>query len=311
MNELRVLPGYSRYRIGVDGSVQNVLEGTWLTGSTNPDGYVNFRLTDDSGNAVTIGRHRLIALLFLDSPDYPNAVVNHRNGVKGDDRIDNLEWTTHQGNIEHAGEMGLTEKCLPVSTRDPITEAITHYPSAISAARTLGLTKDAVLWRIRNGEERIYPEGLQYRLRDDTRPWATAQTSVFGRAQATLVRDIRTGEVRRFARQTDVAEFLGCSLSTVNVVANTIDQQLQSGHYLVKLESDERPWREVTDPLTENKRVRAVVAIEDATGLETIYSSAKECADARGLLATTLNERLKSNGTKPFKDGFRYRYYQP
>lgn len=28
-----------------------------------------------------------------------------------------------------------------------------------------------------------------------------------------------------------------------------------------------------------------------------------------GLKATTLNERLKSNGTKVFSDGFRYRYY--
>ena len=311
MNDFRMLVGYSRYRINVYGAVYNQLDDRWLSGSTNPDGYVNFRLTDDNGNTTTFGRHRLLALLFLAPPDSSDAIVNHRNGIKGDDRIDNLEWTTYQGNIEHAGAMGLTEKCRPVSTRNPITEAVTHYPSAAEAARDLGISKDAMLWRLGNEEERIYPEGLQYRLRDDDRPWATALTSKFGRAQATMVRDIHTGLVRRFDSQSEVAKFLGVSLSTVNVMASTVDQQLLCGHYLLKLESDERPWREAVDPLAETKRTRAVVAIEDQTGVETIFASAKECAEARGLLTTTLNERLKSNGTKLFKDGYRYRYYQP
>lgn len=42
---------------------------------------------------------------------------------------------------------------------------------------------------------------------------------------------------------------------------------------------------------------------------KTVYASAKECADRVGLLPTTLNERLKSNDSKVFKDGLRYRYY--
>lgn len=310
MEELRTLPNYSRYGITSVGQVFNSRQQTWLSGSTNPDGYVNFRLTDDAGYTMTFGRHVLIALLYLDSPSFPNAIVNHCNGIKGDDRADNLEWTTYRGNLEHAGAMGLTEKCRPMSTRDPLTEVITHYPSGTEAARQLGLTKDAVLWRLGSGEDRIYPEGLQYRLRDDSRPWAGGSNNQFGRSQVTLCRDIRTGEVRRFTRQTDLAKFLDCSLATVNVRASTTDQQLLSGTYLIKLESDERPWREVSDPLTESKRTRAVMTIDGKTGQETIFASAKECAEAVGLLPTTLNERLKSNGTKTFKDGLRYRYYQ-
>lgn len=310
MNELRSLVNYSRYGISIDGRVFNRQEQSWLGGGINPDGYVNFRLTDDYGQTTTFGRHRLIALLYLEAPVFPNAIVNHRNGIKGDDRIDNLEWTTYQGNAEHAGAMGMTEKCRPVSVRHAITEVIVHYPSAAEAARTLGLTKDAVLWRLNGGEERVYPEGLQYRLRDDSRDWQDTQRSQYGRSQATMVRDIRTGEVRRFEKQTEVAEFLGISLSTVNVRASTADQQLQCEHYLLKLESDERPWRDIADPFIESKRTRAVVTIEEKTGKETVYASAKDCAAAMGLQPTTLNERLKSNGSKLFKDGYRYRYYQ-
>lgn len=47
--------------------------------------------------------HRLIALAFIPKPDsHGNYVVNHKNGVKSDNRIDNLEWTTSQENNVHA-----------------------------------------------------------------------------------------------------------------------------------------------------------------------------------------------------------------
>ncbi len=310
MNTIRTLPGYSRYQITIDGAVYNQYEKCWLAGSTNPDGYVNFRLTDDNGDTTTIGRHRLIALLFLDPPNFPNAVVNHRNGVKGDDRIGNLEWTTYRGNLEHAGMMGLTEKCRPISSRNPLTNVVTHYPSAAEAARSLGITKDAMLWRLGNGEDRVYPEGLQYRLRDDARPWTTPITAKFGRSQATLVRDIHTGSVLRFERQSDISEYLGLGLSTINILASDGNQKLVSGRYQLKLEDDDQPWREIIEPLMENKRTRAVVAVHEESGTELVFASAKECAEAMGLKTTTLNERLKSNGTKLFKDGHRYRYYQ-
>ncbi len=43
--------------------------------------------------------HRLIAEAFL--PGDPRKTVNHKNGVKTDNRIENLEWATHSENQKH------------------------------------------------------------------------------------------------------------------------------------------------------------------------------------------------------------------
>lgn len=305
---MKTFSNLSRYKVTADGSVLNIETQQWLSGSVNPDGYVHYRLTDDGGRTTTVGRHRLVAEFHYGPAPYSDSVVNHLNGVKGDDRPENLEWTTYRGNAEHAGALGLTDKCLPVSTRSVSTGEINHYPSAISAARTLGLSKDAILWRLKGDEGRVYPEGLQYRIRDDSRTWSGQLTSQYGRSKTVLVFDTRDGRVYRFESQLEVASYLGVSSATVSTAITAGDQRLMNGVFLIKLESDTTPWRSVIDPMRESGRTRPVVTI-DSENKETVYASAKECAEAMGLNPTTLNERLKSSGSKVFKDGYRYRYY--
>ena len=54
--------------------------------------------------------HRLVALVFLDKIDDSLNVVNHKNCIKHDNRLENLEWCNHKMNSEHAIKNGLMRR---------------------------------------------------------------------------------------------------------------------------------------------------------------------------------------------------------
>lgn len=53
--------------------------------------------------------HRLVMLTFKSDDYFDGAEVNHINGVKTDNNLDNLEWCTHNENMKHAIKTGLKD----------------------------------------------------------------------------------------------------------------------------------------------------------------------------------------------------------
>lgn len=100
-----------------------------------------------------ISVHRLVAQAFLSNPNnHPQ--VNHKNGIKHDNRVENLEWVTAKENTNHAFTTGLK---VPLKGEEnpmsKITEEMvrgirevyaTGHVSQVNVAKQYGITRDHV-----------------------------------------------------------------------------------------------------------------------------------------------------------------------
>lgn len=82
-----------------NGTNKYIQKGKILKFNKNHSGYYQVRLTKN-GIAKTHRVNRLIALTFLENP-LNKKTVNHKNGNKLDNRVDNLEWATQKEQAIH------------------------------------------------------------------------------------------------------------------------------------------------------------------------------------------------------------------
>lgn len=128
MSDMRPIPGYEgRYSASKCGRIfahPNVSRGTgrWLKAATERCGYLYVGLCKE-GVVKKYKVHRLVALAWLGAPAQDGLQINHIDGVKANNAVENLEWVTASANRKHAFAAGLqvvSEKQREASRRNII-----------------------------------------------------------------------------------------------------------------------------------------------------------------------------------------------
>lgn len=99
------------YQVSNVGSIYSVRYKRFRKSKTDKYGYSVVGLNKD-GNIRWFFVHRLVASAFIQNPrNLP--VVNHLDGNKQNNCMDNLEWCDHSANVKHAYKSGL----IPSNTK--------------------------------------------------------------------------------------------------------------------------------------------------------------------------------------------------
>tara|TARA_R110000803_G_C11791357_1_gene298088 strand:- start:63 stop:536 length:474 start_codon:yes stop_codon:yes gene_type:complete len=107
--------GFPNYLIYNDGRVWSKSSQMFRKCYKNPKGYIQVSL-NKNGKVHTARINRLLAIAFIPNPENKSD-VDHINDIRDDNRLENLQWLTHQENINKRSYINkLDEKFISIST---------------------------------------------------------------------------------------------------------------------------------------------------------------------------------------------------
>ena len=161
----------NRYSLSINGEIINNETGKILKNIIDNNGYQKINLSIKQ-KRYTMYLHRLLGKYFIPNPEN-KPDINHKNGIKGDNRLENLEWVTKKENVIHAYSNNLISKEKQRKMRNGSVIVLDtyngiYYDSMKDLAKCLNIDPDTLTNRIKsnnkNYKNRFYFEPKSKRI---------------------------------------------------------------------------------------------------------------------------------------------------
>lgn len=143
----RPIQGFAGCTVNERGEVK--VNGKLQKPSANGRGYLKVFLPTEGGKRTSRPVHRLVACAFLDNPE-GLPVVNHIDGDKHNNNVQNLEWVTYQENSRKALELNARER-KPVARLTKSGKVGAVFISIAAAAKYYGYNYRSLFEAVKNG----------------------------------------------------------------------------------------------------------------------------------------------------------------
>ncbi|GEO48491.1 HNH endonuclease [Companilactobacillus kimchii] len=151
---MKEIKGFEKlYAVTKDGRVYSLITTSsrrkGLLKTYKDGGYLKVNLYDKNGKCSKKFVHRLVAQTYLNNPSRLQ-IVNHLDGDKENNSIENLEWTTQKKNINHSFIHGLEHRSVATQIDNTI------YPNMKIASLTIGFKSFRIAYERRKRGNEFY-----------------------------------------------------------------------------------------------------------------------------------------------------------
>lgn len=220
-------PQDDRIAVSKYGAILNLKTGKLLKPVFAGAGRMQVLFTTPGVKASSYSVHRVIATTFIGRPSrhldkaHSELEVNHIDGERKNNRLDNLEWVSSIENIKHAHISGFHPKDKPVLAKNIKSGTITVFNSSKACADKYGIHR-ATFWRhLKSANTGKYQKDMHVFKYDDGLDWPIIDISSIKTIgdremrKASIVNDLNTGKVTIFENLSQAAEFIEIPITSL------------------------------------------------------------------------------------------------
>jgi hypothetical protein len=145
LNTFLPIPNYTNYMISKSGEIYSKKIKRLCCVSVLPNGYHKIKLQSDAKIYKDLYIHVLIAITYLSYTPSKDYVINHKDGKKGNNHLENLEIVTHKENMKHSVKINNSKLYRRSVYYIDSNNNYVEYISAKEASEKTGIDNSSIL----------------------------------------------------------------------------------------------------------------------------------------------------------------------